>query len=632
MRIPSVRLFLIAIVILSLSVGGCGSAEVVSPAVTGPGAGPTATQPAVAPTSVPTSALLVPSTTPTQQAATTASAETKEAVGKDYLVLFLLDLSTQYLDEAASLQAKGQLDAAQALAASLTLGVLQQSVEEALAEPPRVSAMEAAWAEAKLVLPVVRSVAADWANGDVSPEQMPTRLELARRQIASVMALAADAVASTAGISAEELEATRQEAAAEFRASLAATPTPATIAEATGATPSAAVSAEITDIRWRKGVLGDLEFFGEVQNTGQTDASGVKVTVTLLTAEGTVVSTDTGSALLSLLRPGELAPFRVSFFKDPGPFASFEAVVQAEPAGAYVLSSIHTTLELTRERVRESDKDTLSLVCEAVNSGALAANLVGAAVTAYNAGGQVVGVGSSFAEQSAVLPGEYATFNVDLDVVEPAATHSIEFDGRVADRPEPIALELVNLNRVVDYFGDPFYVGELLNSSDQAVTSASVIITIDASDGTLHASDSGRTYLDVIPPGARAAFRVSFWDDEDLPADGAIHTTLEGRYAEQYVLHSNYKQFELVEHNRQTAPADRLVVVGQVKNVGDCAAKYVEVIVTGYDAEGNVVVVDSTYTELDRLDLNGTSPFEIDAFAPRPVADYVIQVEGTADR
>ncbi len=28
----------------------------------------------------------------------------------------------------------------------------------------------------KLVLPVVRSVAADWANGDVSPEQMPTRL------------------------------------------------------------------------------------------------------------------------------------------------------------------------------------------------------------------------------------------------------------------------------------------------------------------------------------------------------------------------------------------------------------------------------------------------------------------------
>ncbi len=64
----------------------------------------------------------------------------------------------------------------------------------------------------------------------------------------------------------------------------------------------------------------------------------------------------------------------------------------------------------------------------------------------------------------------------------------------------------------------------------------------------------------------------------------APSTTLEGRYAEQYVLHSNYKQFELVEHNRQTAPADRLVVVGQVKNVGDCAAKYVEVIVTGYDA------------------------------------------------
>ncbi len=632
MRVSSVGLLLVAVVILFVSVYGCGSTEVVSPPVTGPGAGPTATQPAVAPTSVPTSVVLVPSATPTQQAATTASAETKEAVGKDYMVLFLLDLSTQYLDEAASLQAKGQLDAAQTLAASLTLGVLQQAVEEALAEPPRVSAMEAAWAEAKLVLPVVRSVAADWANGDVSPEQMPTRLELARRQIASVMALAADAVASTAGISAEELEAMRQEAAAEFRASLAATPTPAAIAEATGATPAAAVLAEITDIRWRKGVFGDLEFFGEVQNTGQTDASDVKVTVTLLNADGTVVSTDTGSALLALLRPGESAPFRVSFFRDPGPFAKFEAVVQAELASTYVQSSIHTTFEVTRERVRESDKGALSIVCEAVNTGALPAELIEAVVTAYGAGGQVVGVGSNFAEQSSVLPGGLATFSVDLDVVEPVATHSIQFDGRAADEPEPVALELVNVNRVEDYFGSPFYVGELLNSSDQAVTGASVIITIDASDGTLHASDSGYTYLDVIPPGARAPFQVSFWDDDELPADGAIHTTLEGRYAEQYVLHSNYKQFELVEHNRQTAPADRLVVVGQVKNVGDCAAKYVEVIVTGYDAEGNVVVVDSTYTELDRLDLNATSPFEIDAFAPRPVADYVIQVEGTADR
>ncbi len=76
-------------------------------------------------------------------------------------------------------------------------------------------------------------------------------------------------------------------------------------------------------------------------------------------------------------------------------------------------------------------------------------------------------------------------------MVEPVATHSIQFDGRAADEPEPVALELVNVNRVEDYFGSPFYVGELLNSSDQAVTGASVIITIDASDGTLTPPTAG---------------------------------------------------------------------------------------------------------------------------------------------
>ncbi len=89
-------------------------------------------------------------------------------------------------------------------------------------------------------------------------------------------------------------------------------------------------------------------------NTGQTDASDVKVTSP---SERRRHGGEHryGSALLALLRPGESAP-SVSRSSGTRAVCQFEAVVQAELASTYVQSSIHTTFEVTRERVRESDK------------------------------------------------------------------------------------------------------------------------------------------------------------------------------------------------------------------------------------------------------------------------------------
>jgi len=633
----SVRLYAAAFLVAMLLLGSCASEETVSPTVSGPGAGPTATQPAQAPTSAPTStsAPTVSSPNATSPATDepgppTLVPKVQEDARRGYLTLFLLDASVVLVDEIASQVQSGEMDGLEGLGSLLVVGALLQAVDEALLEPAPIDALGDAWVEAQIAIPLLRGVVGDWMDEEIGSVDVPKRLEPARRQVDRVMALANEAMADQVGYRSEDLETLRQEAMADLRASLAATPEPGasrTEDETTTSGAQATVAVEIKDIRWTKDFVGDLVFIGEVINTGDVAASDVKVTVTLLADNGKILSTDTGSTLLSLVGPGDIAPFRVDFMDDPGAFAEFEAIAQAEPAGSYMLAVIHPQFGLTRESDGDMDDGTYSLVCEAVNDGEEPATSVKAIITAYDADGQVIGVGSDYAEQDTVLPGQPATFNISTSIIGEVVTHTICFEGRVSGAEDLVELEITGLNRVEDYFGDPFFVGEITNHSSDAVSSASVAITVNSPAGELLATDSGGSLLDVIPPGATAPFRVSFWHG-DVPEESETVSTVEGKVAAQYVLHNNYKQFELVEHSLRSSEGD-FRVVGQVRNVGDREAHYVKVIVTGYDAEGNVVAVDSGSTELDRLEPGGTSPFEVDTFTAVPVADYKIQVEGS---
>jgi len=69
-------------------------------------------------------------------------------------------------------------------------------------------------------------------------------------------------------------------------------------------------------------------------------------------------------------------------------------------------------------------------------------------------------------------------------------------------------------------------------------------------------------------------------------------------------------------------------VRGEVKNVGATQAKLVKIVVTLYDAAGNVVRVDYTFTDLYVIPAGGTSPFETGTDHWPNFDHYEIQVEG----
>lgn len=68
-------------------------------------------------------------------------------------------------------------------------------------------------------------------------------------------------------------------------------------------------------------------------------------------------------------------------------------------------------------------------------------------------------------------------------------------------------------------------------------------------------------------------------------------------------------------------------VVGELTNVSDAEMKYVEVVGTFYDANGTVVLVETTYADLDTIAPGQSSPFKIMALRETavPVASYRIQ-------
>ena len=93
---------------------------------------------------------------------------------------------------------------------------------------------------------------------------------------------------------------------------------------------------------------------------------------------------------------------------------------------------------------------------------------------------------------------------------------------------------------------------------------------------------------------------------DDRPYDGLVVTT--GRAYEEYGYYH---------------------LVGEAKNTGEKDCEYVKIVVAFYDAEGQVIGVDYTYTELDVVPAGKTSPFDLSVDSLPEFDHYELWVEGS---
>ncbi len=72
-----------------------------------------------------------------------------------------------------------------------------------------------------------------------------------------------------------------------------------------------------------------------------------------------------------------------------------------------------------------------------------------------------------------------------------------------------------------------------------------------------------------------------------------------------------------------------LQVVGEVVNANAFDAEFVKIVGTFFDAAGNVIATDFTYSCLDTIPAGGDSPFDLSVLDPPPgIARYSLQVQG----
>ena len=162
-------------------------------------------------------------------------------------------------------------------------------------------------------------------------------------------------------------------------------------------------------------------------------------------------------------------------------------------------------------------------------------------------------------------------------------------------------------------------VGEVRNNLDTPMKYVKVVATLYDDSNKVVGVDYTFTELDVIVPDGKAPFETG----TDQWA-GATRYKLQvqgtpGRLPRQDLV--------ILSHGSYT-DGDWLHVRGEVKNVGATRAEFVKIVVTLYDAAGNVVGVDYTFTDLDVIPTGGTSPFETGTDHWPNFDHYEIQVEG----
>lgn len=157
--------------------------------------------------------------------------------------------------------------------------------------------------------------------------------------------------------------------------------------------------------------------------------------------------------------------------------------------------------------------------------------------------------------------------------------------------------------------GSIWFYGEAVNQGTGTAMQVQVVVTLRDAANTVIASQTA-SVGGFIPGGEMRPFKGIFVNvDPAAIASQDIQIQYEdfdstSFYADLYTIDFaiNQPQWTL-DH-----------VTGEVQNIGDVSAEFVQIVGIGYNAAGDVIAVENTYSQLDRLDPGQSSPFDIAMF------------------
>lgn len=170
--------------------------------------------------------------------------------------------------------------------------------------------------------------------------------------------------------------------------------------------------------------------------------------------------------------------------------------------------------------------------------------------------------------------------------------------------PEP-ELEVTQIRNYIASTGSTYFIAIIENKGNVPVKYVKLHITIRDAEGTMLQSDSSYSELDVIPAGGYSPIDVIL---QDAPEFASFDIHLEYRELDDELYSP---PLEILSHSSSLRSTGSTMVAGEIANNGDTSLKYVKIIASTFDSEGNFVGFSGSYSDFDEIPPGGTSPFDV---------------------
>ncbi len=200
------------------------------------------------------------------------------------------------------------------------------------------------------------------------------------------------------------------------------------------------------------------------------------------------------------------------------------------------------------------------------------------------------------------------------------------------------SLDILSHSTYINSIGTRVIVGEVQNNTNYDAEFVKIFVTLYDSAGRAYLAkvlpnpkslkaeasviDTDYTYadLDVIPlGGGKSPFKIYTSNGYDaknytLSVEGSV-----GSFTDHKI--------EVLSHSSYTNSIGTLVITGEVKNNSDRSKKFIKILATLYNSDGNVVETDFTYSDRDVLSPGETSGFKMYVSYPNGYSTYSLMTE-----
>lgn len=361
---------------------------------------------------------------------------------------------------------------------------------------------------------------------------------------------------------------------------------------------------------------------GEVYNNDEANMEYIVIKASLYDADGNFLVEEETYAYVDILRPGEKSPFELTLWDPPEGLDTYKLSVTGDKTSDEPIVG----LEFVQYYDNMEDDGDWTMIGEVANNGDQVASYVQIIVTLYNEAGEVVDVGFTTAERSLMRPDSISPFEIYVGDVhgDPTRYEIVVYGEEAMDYQleDAAKMEMVNISYYFDVFDDLVIVGEVKNADESNAEFMKVFASFYNADDKLVGVGWSYAWADVLLPDENSPFKISlFSTPEDVD-----HWTVWVQGSKT----DDEPEGDLTLENTDNTFSDDYVATftGTVKNNGTETMKYIEVAVTIYDEEKNVVMVDWEYLD-GEIEPGGTMDFEFEVQASDKASSFKLNVQGT---